>query len=387
MSYEGVTKNLKFLKRIKFHYCVIDEAHRIKNDESEFSETVRSLDSKDKLLLTGTPLSNRLNELWSMLNFVMPTIFESKVVFEEFFGEKESDSENHQEMVSTLHRIMGPFMLRRLKQDTNLNLPPKKEVYVYCPLSSMQKELYKSLVTSQLNIRGLRSGSLIMDLRKCAIHPYLFPSMDTSEEDFGDHLIMNSGKFVMLFKMLEKFVVQGGSKVLIFSQFTSVLNIVEDCLTWKKFEFFRIDGGTPVEERNQFMSEFLDPNTKKKIFMLSTRAGGLGINLISSNIVIFLDSDWNPQMDMQAMDRAHRIGQTKPVFIYRLISKNTVDEMIIEKQTIKIKLDYLIIERGRKFNRDMNLDFDLKALNEQEIKDIAYFGANNILNLPEGTFS
>ncbi len=386
-SYESVTKNLKFLSRIKFSYFVLDEAHKIKNDEAVFSEVVRQIRTSHKLLLTGTPLSNHLTEVWSLLNFTMPTIFSSKETFEQFFGseDREEDPEQYSEVINKLHSILAPFMLRRLKQDTNLNLPPKKEVYVFCPLSLMQKNLYKSLVASKLNIREIRSGSLIMDLRKTAIHPYLFPDMDTEESDYGEHLITNSGKFLILDKMLDKFVTKGDSKVLVFSQFTSVLNIVEDYLNWRQFEFLRIDGGTSLEDRIGFMEEFQQPDTKKKIFLLSTRAGGLGINLIASNIVIFLDSDWNPQMDLQAMDRAHRIGQKKPVFVYRLISKNTVDELIIEKQTIKIKLDYLIIERGRKLNRDLNLGFDIKTLNEQEIRDIAYFGANNILNLKDGT--
>ena len=317
----------------------------------------------------------------------MPTIFSSKETFDQYFGseDREEEPEKYNEVINKLHQILGPFMLRRLKQDTNLNLPPKKEVYVYCPLSLMQKNLYKSLVASKLNIKEIRSGSLIMDLRKTAIHPYLFPEMDTEESDYGEHLITNSGKFLILDKMLDKFVVKGDSKVLVFSQFTSVLNIAEDFLSWRQLEFLRIDGMTLQEDRVSFMEEFNKPDTKKKIFLLSTRAGGLGINLVASNIVIFLDSDWNPQMDLQAMDRAHRIGQKKPVFVYRLISKNTVDELIIEKQTIKIKLDYLIIERGRKLNRDLNLGFDIKTLNEQEIRDIAYFGANNILNLKDGT--
>ena len=377
---------MKFLSRIRFSYFVLDEAHKIKNDEALFSEVVRQIRTSHKLLLTGTPLSNQLTEVWSLLNFTMPTIFNSKETFEQFFGhdDREEDPEKYNEMINKLHTILGPFMLRRLKQDTNLNLPPKKEVYVYCPLSTMQKNLYKSLVASKLNIREIRSGSLIMDLRKAAIHPYLFPDMDSEESDYGDHLIHNSGKFLILDKMLDKFVTKSGSKVLVFSQFTSVLNIVEDFLCWRQFEFLRIDGGTTLEDRVNFMEEFQDPESKKKIFLLSTRAGGLGINLVASNIVIFLDSDWNPQMDLQAMDRAHRIGQKKPVWVYRLISKNTVDELIIEKQTIKIKLDYLIIERGRKMNRDLNLGFDLKTLNEQEIRDIAYFGANNILNLKDG---
>ena len=223
-----------------------------------------------------------------------------------------------------------------------------------------------------------------MDLRKASIHPYLFAELDTEPDDLGEHIVKNSGKFLILDRLIQRIVVASKQKVLIFSQFTMVLNIVEDFLNWRGLGYFRLDGSTVLEDRIKFMDEFNDIKQKKQnIFILSTRAGGLGINLIAATNVIILDSDWNPQMDMQAMDRAHRIGQKFPVTVYRLITKKTIEERIIERQTMKIKLDYLIIERGRKFNKDLNLDFDINQLNEQELKDLAYFGANDILNLPD----
>ncbi len=387
VSYDSLQKNMKFLSSINFEFFVVDEAHSIKNDESRLSEAVRNIRSKNRLLLTGTPLSNNTTELWSLLNFIMPGIFNSKIVFEEMFSEADNASDNKtkddEALIKKLHDILAPFMLRRLKQDTKLDLPPKKEVYVYCPLSKMQRDLYKLLVTKNVS-RSIRTGSMLMDLRKTAVHPYLFPEMDKETDDFGDHLIKNSGKFMVLDRLLERLTGKGRDKVLIFSQFQMVLNILEDYLVWRDYGHFRLDGNTTIEQRNEYMDEFNDPKqTERRIFIISTRAGGLGINLISASKVIILDSDWNPQMDMQAMDRCHRIGQTKPVTVYRLLSKSTVEERIIERQTIKLKLDYLIIERGRKFNKDLNLDFDLNQLNEQEVRDLAYFGANDILNLPD----
>lgn len=384
-SYEGLDKCLNSLLRINFQVFVIDEAHKLKNDESVFFDIVKRVRTNYRLLLTGTPLSNKITELWALLNFIMPDEFSDRGLFENFFELNQSGKEG-EEKIRQIHRVMEPFMLRRLKHDTSLNLPPKKEIYVYCPMSKLQKTIYQDCVTGliQKTMTQSKTNNLFANLRKCAIHPYLFPEYDTIDEEFGEHLFKVSGKFTILDKMIKKFINEK-QKILIFSQFTSVLNILEDCLVTRKVNYLRLDGTTDNIERNEAMQKFNAKNYEYPVFMLSTRAGGLGITLVSANIVIFLDSDWNPQMDMQAMDRAHRIGQTSPVFVYRLITKHTIEEKIIEKQALKLKMDYLIIERGRKINQSAkeNLDFDLTKLNATELKDLAYFGANQILTAKE----
>lgn len=347
-SFTSIEANIKFLRREAFSYIVFDEAHRIKNDQANFYKFLAQLSVKRKLLLTGTPLANDIMELWSLLKYLMPHIFTSKEAFEEYFcaldtrvklfmsQRKQLSNTNtlgmsEQDTVKKIHELMAPFVLRRLKQDTNLNLPEKKEIILYCPLSRIQRGLYKTLLASSLKAKNIRSGSLMMDLRKASIHPYLFPVFDTDEDPFGDHLITTSGKFIILDKLIQKLVIDQKEKVLIFTQFVRVLNILEDYCTKKKLSVFRLEGSTDIDERVRRMNVFNSDQDETRVFLLSTRAGGLGINLVSARYVIIVDSDWNPQVDLQAMDRAHRIGQTRPVSIYRLITRNTIEEKIHER--------------------------------------------------------
>ena len=389
-SYESLYTNLSSLRKFHFEMFIVDEAHRLKNDESMFFENCNKIRAKGKLLLTGTPLSNQINELFSLLSFVMPSIFVDRSSFETLFamgaiGESSGSTDRakiQEEMIGKLHKIIEPFMLRRLKQDTTLNLPEKKELFLYCPLSTMQGLLYKSLLMKSHKELGLsKTRNVVMDMRKAAIHPYLFPEMDTETEEIGEHLVKNSGKFAVLDLLIKKLVIENKEKVLIFSQFKIALDVMEDYMTLRKLSFFRLDGGTNIDERNQFMDDFNSAQKVTRIFLLSTRAGGLGINLVASRYVIFLDSDWNPQMDMQAMDRVHRIGQTRPVTVFRLVTKNTIEERIMEAQKIKIKLDYLVVERGRQMNRTEGAEFSLDKLSDKEIQDLAHFGASNVLNM------
>lgn len=389
-SYESLATNLRAFRKTNFVMFVIDEAHRLKNDESQFFSHAMLVNAKRKLLLTGTPLSNQIKELFSLLNFIMPSIFSDKDSFETLFGSEniptaESSSGRskiQEQLIQKLHKIIEPFMLRRLKQDTTLGLPEKKELCVYCPLSTMQGVLYKNIFTKSHKELGLsRTKNIVMDMRKAAIHPYLFPETDTEPQEIGEHIVKNSGKFVVLDKLIKKLVIENREKVLIFSQFKIALDILEDYMALRELGMFRLDGATLIDDRNKYMDEFNSPQTDKLIFLLSTRAGGLGINLVAARYVIFLDSDWNPQMDMQAMDRVHRIGQKRPVTVFRLITKNTIEERILEAQNIKIKLDYLVVERGRQTNRAAGGEFSLDKLSEKEIQDLAHFGASNILNM------
>lgn len=180
---------------------------------------------------------------------------------------------------------------------------------------------------------------MLMQLRKVCNHPYMFDNVEGEDlDEFGEHLVTNSGKMMFLDKLLIKASAQK-EQVLIFSGFTSMLDIMEDYLMMRKYGYCRIDGSMDLADREQGINDFSAPNSDKLVFLISTRAGGLGINLATANHVVLYDSDWNPQIDLQAMDRAHRIGQTKEVYVYRLITKDSVEEQIIRRQAIKLKLD------------------------------------------------
>jgi SWI/SNF-related matrix-associated actin-dependent regulator of chromatin subfamily A member 5 len=197
-----------------------------------------------------------------------------------------------------------------------------------------------------------------MQLRKCCNHPYLFDGMEPGPPYTTDkHLVDNCGKMVILDKLLTKLKEQG-SRVLIFTQMTKVLDILEDYCLWKGHNYCRLDGKTEHEDRQNSINEYNAPNSTKFIFMLSTRAGGLGINLMTADVVIIYDSDWNPQADLQAMDRAHRIGQTKTVRVFRLITDNTVEERIIDRAEMKLRLDAVVIQQGRLVDSNAKLDKD-----------------------------
>jgi len=208
-----------------------------------------------------------------------------------------------------------------------------------------------------------------MQLRKACNHPYLFEGVeDQNLPELGEHLINNSSKMRILDKLLAKLYEK--SQVLIFSQMTKTLDIIEDYCVYRGYSYCRIDGNTSLEDRELFIQEFTMKGSKHFIFLLSTRAGGLGLNLMSADTVILYDSDWNPQVDLQAMDRVHRIGQTKPVLIYRLICENTIEERIVERQAMRLKLDSLVIQQGRVSNKD--------NFSKEEMKEMIQYGADKI---------
>ncbi|KAL1273965.1 hypothetical protein QQF64_026779 [Cirrhinus molitorella] len=362
-SYEMVIREKSVFKKFNWRYLVIDEAHRIKNEKSKLSEIVREFKTTNRLLLTGTPLQNNLHELWSLLNFLLPDVFNSASDFDSWF-----DTNNclgDQKLVERLHAVLRPFLLRRIKAEVEKSLPPKKEVKIYLGLSKMQREWYTRILMKDIDILNsagkmdkMRLLNILMQLRKCCNHPYLFDGAEPGPPYTTDtHLATNSGKMVVLDKLLPK-VQEQGSRVLIFSQMTRMLDILEDYCMWRGFEYCRLDGNTPHEAREQAIETFNAPNSSKFIFMLSTRAGGLGINLATADVVILYDSDWNPQVDLQAMDRAHRIGQRKPVKVFRLITDNTVEERIVERAEMKLRLDSIVIQQGRLIDQQNKLGKD-----------------------------
>jgi len=385
-TYEMCNTERKTLQKFAWKYLVIDEAHRLKNDASMFSATVRSFSTANRLLLTGTPLQNNLHELWALLNFLLPDIFSSADQFDEWFNLEIDDEDSKKNMIAQLHKILRPFMLRRLKADVAKGIPPKTETIVMVGMSKMQKQLYKKLLLRDLDtFTGNQSKNrtavlnIVMQLRKCCGHPYLFEGVeDRTLDPLGEHLVQNCGKLSMVDKLLKR-LQERGSRVLMFTQMTRVLDILEDFMVMRRYKYCRIDGNTTHEDREQSIDVFNEPNSEKFCFILSTRAGGLGINLQTADVCILYDSDWNPQQDLQAQDRCHRLGQKKPVSIYRLVSENTVEEKIVERAQQKLKLDAMVVQQGRLKDKD--------KVSKEEIMAAVQFGADKVFRSEESTIT
>ncbi|CCD24877.1 DNA translocase NDAI_0E00610 [Naumovozyma dairenensis CBS 421] len=353
-SYEMVIKEKNALKKVAWQYIVIDEAHRIKNEESQLSQIIRLLYSKHRLLITGTPLQNNLHELWALLNFLLPDVFGDSGIFDDWF--EQNNSEQDQEIVvQQLHTVLNPFLLRRIKADVEKSLLPKIETNVYVGMTDMQIKWYKSLLEKDIDAVngavGKREGktrllNIVMQLRKCCNHPYLFEGAEPGPPYTTDeHLVFNAGKMIVLDKLLKR-LKEKGSRVLVFSQMSRLLDILEDYCYFRGFNYCRIDGSTSHEDRIEAIDDYNKPDSDKFVFLLTTRAGGLGINLVTADTVVLFDSDWNPQADLQAMDRAHRIGQKKQVHVYRFVTENAIEEKVIERAAQKLRLDQLVIQQG-----------------------------------------
>uniref|UniRef100_T1J7U4 Proliferation-associated SNF2-like protein n=1 Tax=Strigamia maritima TaxID=126957 RepID=T1J7U4_STRMM len=432
-NYDSVLIDRKRFKEISWNYIIIDEGHRLKNPKSQLVQLLNSFTSTNRLLLTGTPLHNNLTELWSLLNFLLPDIFDKLDVFESLFDvstmgnelsdEKIAADEQQSHIVSMLHDVLSPFLLRRLKSDVELFLPPKKELLVYAPLTQKQQIYYANTVTKnilkilhpetavevlpakrrrkcihpglllnsylddkidedaiivkaeedarekeselqatyalnqlkKLTYNRIRHQSIMMDLRKCVNHPYLL-SHPVDEEGYGlinEDLVLTSGKMLVLDALLPK-LKERGHKILLFSQMTRMLDIIQDYCSLRGYSYSILTGRDSLDEREENIKSFCtDP--ENFLFLISTRAGGLGLNLVAADTVIVYDSDWNPQCDLQAVDRCHRIGQTKPVVIYRFVTANTIDQRIVDRAASKRKLEKLVMHKGNKFKSGVNV--------------------------------
>jgi SWI/SNF-related matrix-associated actin-dependent regulator of chromatin subfamily A member 5 len=352
-SYEMILREKAHLKKFAWEYIIVDEAHRIKNEESTLAQIIRIFNSRNRLLITGTPLQNNLHELWALLNFLLPDVFEDAGAFDQWF---ESQGGDQDVVVQQLHKVLRPFLLRRVKSDVEKSLLPKREVNLYIGMSDMQIKWYQKILEKDIDAVNGAGGkresktrllNIVMQLRKCCNHPYLFEGAEPGPPYTTDeHLVDNAGKMIMLDKLLKRMKVLG-SRVLIFSQMSRLLDILEDYCVFREYQYCRIDGSTAHEDRIAAIDEYNKPDSEKFIFLLTTRAGGLGINLTSADIVVLYDSDWNPQADLQAMDRAHRIGQTKQVVVYRFVTENAIEEKVLERAAQKLRLDQLVIQQGR----------------------------------------
>jgi len=402
----------------------------------------------------GTPLQNNLSELWSLLNFLLPEIFDDLRVFESWFDAKDlhenqdelariTAQEQKNSILSTLHQILTPFLLRRVKTDVDLEIPPKKEVMVYCPMTTRQTDLYRAVVektiaellskdekkeevlpekrrkaainysafldqadddnadddkfeehlvkmqeaiaaiaksegpksaytTDMERLKGNEKNFSVkirwMDMRKTVNHPYLIEYPLTEDGmfyDSGPDMVDICGKLQVFDQMIVKLVADG-HKTLIFSQMTRMLDILGDYCTFKKWKFCRLDGTMNFIDRQANIDRF-NKDPEYSIFLLSTRAGGLGINLTAADTCIIYDSDWNPQQDLQAQDRCHRIGQTKPVMIYRLVTANTIDQQIVERAAAKRKLEKMVIHKSKFKAGAENVKSSLQSITPQEL--------------------
>ncbi|KAK9179550.1 hypothetical protein WN943_028752 [Citrus x changshan-huyou] len=371
--YDLIMRDRQYLKKVQWIYMIVDEGHRLKNHECALAKTISGYQIQRRLLLTGTPIQNSLQELWSLLNFLLPTIFNSVENFEEWFnapfkdrGQVALTDEEQLLIIRRLHHVIRPFILRRKKDEVEKYLPGKSQVILKCDMSAWQKVYYQQVtdvgrvgldtglaikVASYL-LRGQSPAgtgkskslqNLSMQLRKCCNHPYLFVgeyNMWRKEE-----IIRASGKFELLDRLLPK-LRRSGHRVLLFSQMTRLMDILEIYLKLNDFKFLRLDGSTKTEERGTLLKQFNAPDSPYFMFLLSTRAGGLGLNLQTADTVIIFDSDWNPQMDQQAEDRAHRIGQKKEVRVFVLVSVGSIEEVILERAKQKMGIDAKVIQAG-----------------------------------------
>lgn len=515
-SYEICMNDRKFLTHFGWQFIIIDEGHRIKNLDCRLIRELQQYQSANRLLITGTPLQNNLIELWSLLHFLLPTVFDKLSTFESWFdfsGLKDKDNygqllseERQQYLVKSLHAVLKPFLLRRVKTDVESLMPKKREYVLFAPLTSMQRELYQTILdgTSRQYLEeksyerlsaGLASGTATplsirsnngslkrkalsngaatpnksartsrestpastaskrgrgrpkktyeevsdrrffadldqdsgsegteepldseaeeeriqtatfelakrqlqqkklgnpyMQLRLCCNSPYMFFNPFLKVETDGaetfametepdETIVTTSGKMLLLDSLLPE-LLQRGHKILIFSQFTNMLDILSSYLDLRGYPHARIDGSTAQPDRQSQIKDFNKPSSAKNatnVFLLSTRAGGQGINLASADTVMLFDSDFNPQQDLQAIDRAHRIGQTRNVIVYRFATRNTVEVKLLESAEAKRRLEKLVIRKGGVRNSSLH---GSKAEAGQELEEL-----QNLLRKSDG---
>ncbi|XP_054893449.1 chromodomain-helicase-DNA-binding protein 2 isoform X2 [Poeciliopsis prolifica] len=391
-TYEILLKDKGVLGNINWAFLGVDEAHRLKNDDSLLYKSLMEFRSNHRLLITGTPLQNSLKELWSLLHFLMPDKFDSWEDFEDEHGKGRDNG------YQSLHKVLEPFLLRRVKKDVEKSLPAKVEQILRVDMSAQQKQFYKWILTRNYKAlskgtRGSSSGflNIVMELKKCCNHSFLIKQPEEADGETQleslQALVRGSGKLVLLDKLLTR-LRERGNRVLIFSQMVRMLDILAEYLTKKRYPFQRLDGSIKGEIRKQALDHFNAEGSEDFCFLLSTRAGGLGINLASADTVVIFDSDWNPQNDLQAQARAHRIGQKKQVNIYRLVTKGTVEEDIIERAKKKMVLDHLVIQRmdttGRTVLDNNSGNSNSNPFNKEELTAILKFGAEDLFKEAEG---
>ncbi|KAL3632331.1 hypothetical protein CASFOL_025315 [Castilleja foliolosa] len=370
-TYEMILCDSSYLRGVPWEVLVVDEGHRLKNSGSKLFGLLNTYSFQHRVLLTGTPLQNNIGEMYNLLNFLQQASFPSLSAFEEKFNDLTTA-----EKVEELKKLVAPHMLRRLKKDAMQNIPPKIERVVPVELSSIQAEYYRAMLTKNYQVlrnigKGLPQQSMlniVMQLRKVCNHPYLIPGTEPesgSVEFLHEMRIKASAKLTLLHSML-KVLYKDGHRVLVFSQMTKLLDILEDYLTIefgpKTYE--RVDGSVTVAERQAAIARF-NQDKSRFVFLLSTRSCGLGINLATADTVVIYDSDFNPHADIQAMNRAHRIGQSKRLLVYRLVVRASIEERILQLAKKKLMLDQLFVN---------------KSGSQKEVEDILKWGTEQLFS-------
>ncbi|EKX42967.1 hypothetical protein GUITHDRAFT_56212, partial [Guillardia theta CCMP2712] len=338
-----------------YHYLILDEAHKIKNDNSLAFHAVSNIRSVNKILLTGTPLQNNMHELWVLVNFLFPDLFADAELFDAAFSSTWEGVKFDFELMRAAHKLLQPLMLRRLKKDVQQALPKKTVYTIWCPLTSMQKFWYKQfLLLNQGSIAHLKDArissssmqslmNLLMQLRKVCCHPYLFPDAETDPTSTDANIVTNSTKMMVLHRLIDKLHAQG-RKLLVYSQFTRMLDVIQDYCELVGHKYLRLDGSTASCRRKYEIQLFNSGKSHAYVYLLSTRSGALGITLTGADTVVMMDSDWNPTWDKQAQDRVHRIGQKREVTIYQLLAANTVEERIFQRAQQKVALNQIVLQ-------------------------------------------
>ncbi|CAJ1780078.1 unnamed protein product [Sphenostylis stenocarpa] len=418
-SYDIALMDQDFLSQIPWQYAIIDEAQRLKNPSSVLFNVLKDrYIMPRRLLMTGTPIQNNLSELWALMYFCMPSVFGTLDQFLSTFKEISGLASVHvapkvEERLKILRSVLGAFMLRRTKSRLikcgNLVLPPLTETTVLVPLVILQKKVYMSILRKELHkLLALSSGTsnhqslqnIVIQLRKACSHPYLFPCIEPEPYEEGEHLVQASGKLLILDQLLQK-LHYSGHRVLLFAQMTHTLDILQDFLELRKYSYERLDGSVRAEERFAAIRSFSSSSTNTDltseveqngafVFMISTRAGGVGLNLVAADTVIFYEQDWNPQVDKQALQRAHRIGQMNHVLCINLVTEQTVEEVIMRRAERKLLLSINVIGDNILKHEDKELSevgtgalksiiFGLHMFDPTEITD----GNHGDMNFPE----
>ncbi len=357
-SYGIIRRDLDILKNYHFNYTILDESQAIKNPSSNISKAVRELNSRYRLILTGTPIENSTMDLWSQMNFINPGLLGQQSFFRKQF-QIPIEKQNSDEKSNKLYSLIKPFIMRRHKSQVAKDLPEKVENIHYSTMTTLQaemyeetKNMYRNEILSHIDSHGMGKSQMILlqgltKLRLIANHPKM------ADPDY----VGDSGKLDDMVHMLAN-TLSEGHKILIFSQFVKHLTIVKELIESRGLDYCYLDGAT---RNRQAQVERFQEDDSVKIFLISLKAGGLGLNLTEADYVFLLDPWWNPAVEAQAIDRAHRIGQTKKVFTYKFITKNTVEEKILELQNRKLKLAKDLISTDSSF---------VKNLSKEDISDL-----------------
>jgi SNF2 family DNA or RNA helicase len=350
-----VLSDLNLLREMYFEWIVLDEAQNIKNVSAQRTSAIKKLQSRHRLALSGTPIENNITELWSIMDFLMPGYLGNLKRFKNQYLAPEDEREAQR----SLHRAVTPFLLRRVKKEVLMELPDKQEQVSWCKMKPLQEKLYMQIIdTVQKKLLSESAEQMtyvhilaaLTKLRQVCNHPHL------ANSDIMPELELSS-KLEMLVELVQD-AIAGGHKVLIFSQFVQMLGIMKRTFDALDIRYSYLDGHT--RDRQTQINDF-ESNDSIRLFLISLKTGGTGLNLTAADTVILYDPWWNPMVENQAIDRTHRIGQTRKVQVFRLITKNTVEEKILSLQKSKIDIFNEVIEGGSTMLKSMNME-ELKSL-------------------------